>query len=291
MTFKDLLLTLLVIVVWAANFVFGKVVLYEIPPLLATGVRFTLTALMICFFVRPPWKHMRNIFLLSLTLGIGHFGILFLGMKYIDAGTTSLALMVEVPMASVLAAIFFHEHLSKRLILGTLISLFGVFLISGEPNILENPGAFILILIAALFWGIAQLQMKNLSKVGSFTLNGWLCLFTLFHMFILSYFMESNQLQILKDISWKSVGGIFYMVIGSTMIGYGIWYRLLGRYNVNQVVPMLLLLPVLTVLISAALLGEDITLLKIVGGAIILGGVSIVMIKRSPPPLPDPVKA
>ena len=280
MALRDLLLALFVMIVWAANFIFAKVVLYEVQPLLATGIRFLITALMILFLVKPPKKYMGQLFLLSLTLGIGHFGVLFIGMRFIDAGTTSLALMIEVPIASVLAAIFFREHLSLRLIIGTILAIFGVFLIAGEPNILANPSSFALILVAAFAWGVANLQMKKLAKVGSFTLNGWLCFFSMFHMFILSYFLETNQIEVLKNISWTAIGGIFYMVVGSTMIGYGIWYRLLGKYNVNQVVPIMLLLPVFTLMLSVIFLGEDVTMLKVLGGSIILSGVGLVIIKK-----------
>ena len=34
------------------------------------------------------------------------------------------------------------------------------------------------------------------------------------------------------------------LVVTTTALGYAMWYRLLGHYSVNQVMPFLLLLPV-----------------------------------------------
>ncbi len=68
-----------------------------------------------------------------------------------------------------------------------------------------------------------------------------------------------------------------------TALGYGIWYHLLGKYSVNQVMPFLLLLPVVTVLGGVALLGENLTLRIMVGGAMAIIGVAIINLFRTGP--------
>ncbi len=74
-----------------------------------------------------------------------------------------------------------------------------------------------------------------------------------------------------------------------TALGYGIWYHLLGKYSVNQVMPFLLLLPVVTVLGGVALLGENLTLRIMVGGAMAIIGVAIINLFRTGPSQAAPV--
>ncbi len=61
-----------------------------------------------------------------------------------------------------------------------------------------------------------------------------------------------------------------------TALGYGIWYRLLGRHDINQVMPFLLLLPVTAVSGAVLFLGETLTAHTVAGGALAIGGVAII---------------
>jgi O-acetylserine/cysteine efflux transporter len=67
-----------------------------------------------------------------------------------------------------------------------------------------------------------------------------------------------------------------------TALGYAIWYHLLGKYDVNQIMPFLLLLPVSTVLGSVILLDETLTLQLTIGGVMAIIGVTIINVTRNP---------
>ena len=63
-----------------------------------------------------------------------------------------------------------------------------------------------------------------------------------------------------------------------TALGYALWYRLLAQYDVNQVMPFLLLLPVTAVAGGILFLGETLTLTTLAGGVLAVGGVAIINI-------------
>ena len=70
-----------------------------------------------------------------------------------------------------------------------------------------------------------------------------------------------------------------------TALGYGIWYHLLKKYDVNQVVPFLLLLPVTSILGAVLFLGERPSIRILIGGAVVITGVAlIVMVGQSKTP-------
>jgi O-acetylserine/cysteine efflux transporter len=62
-----------------------------------------------------------------------------------------------------------------------------------------------------------------------------------------------------------------------TTVGYAIWYHVLKKYDVNQVMPFLLLLPVSSTIGAVLFLGERPNLNTLIGGSIIIIGVAIVV--------------
>ena len=281
MTLRHSLIAILVMSIWATNFIAGKVALGSFSPFTMLVLRFAISAIVILPFIKlPTLATMKKIFVLSITFGVGHFGLVFLGMKNLDVSSTTLALQAEVPMAALLAAYVFKEQLSKSLIIGMACSVVGVVLISGEPDITNNFSSFLIVLVSAAAWAVATLQMKKLSDVSGFVINGWLSVFTCFHLFILALIFESDMLNQIINAPWPAWGGIAYMAIASTVIAYGLWYWLLKHNPISQVIPYTLLSPLLCVLFGVTLLGETITTQTMIGGAVIISGVAIIILVK-----------
>ena len=64
------------------------------------------------------------------------------------------------------------------------------------------------------------------------------------------------------------------------VLGYSAWYYVLGRYPVNKVLPVMLLLPITGVVSAMIFLGERPDLKVFVGGFIILIGVGMILLGR-----------
>jgi O-acetylserine/cysteine efflux transporter len=58
-----------------------------------------------------------------------------------------------------------------------------------------------------------------------------------------------------------------------TVVGMGIWYRLIGVLPLGRLAPFLLLVPALSIAGSVAILGENLRFTQIVGGIAIIIGV------------------
>ena len=76
---------------------------------------------------------------------------------------------------------------------------------------------------------------------------------------------------------WRGYGAVAYMAVVSTIAVYGMWYYLLGKYPLSQVVPYTLVAPLAGVLGGTMILGEELTEMMALGAAATLAGVAIIV--------------
>jgi O-acetylserine/cysteine efflux transporter len=69
--------------------------------------------------------------------------------------------------------------------------------------------------------------------------------------------------------------------------GYALWYRLVGRYRLSQVMPFTLLVPVTSVAGGIVMLGERLTVNVALGGLIIMAAVAAIQLLPVPAPRHD----
>jgi O-acetylserine/cysteine efflux transporter len=128
----------------------------------------------------------------------------------------------------------------------------------------------------ALAWAAANILIKRLVTVRPIVVNAWMALMTAPQLFAISTLVETGQLRAIAEAGWRGWGAVVYMAVGASIIAYGLWYSLLGKYEVNRVVPLTLLAPVLAVILAAAILEEPLTLTTVIGGAVTIIGVAMI---------------
>ena len=64
-----------------------------------------------------------------------------------------------------------------------------------------------------------------------------------------------------------------YVVLLASVVGYGVWALLMGRYPSSQIAPWSMLVPVVGVLSSWAAFGERPALAEVFGGLLVVGGI------------------
>jgi O-acetylserine/cysteine efflux transporter len=277
----DLAIVLFVMLLWGFNFVVAKIGLHYMPPIFFVGLRFMVVALVLVFFVPIPRGRLMAIFALSVVLGSLHFTLMFNAMKMLDAGTASVAIQLQVPFAALLAALIFKDRLGWRSIAGMVLAFAGVLLIAGEPRLSGSLLGIGMVVAAAFFFAVANIQMKKLGDVDPNTINAWVAVFATPQLFLMSAVLEHGQIAALEAVSWTFLATLFYQAVIMVIISYALWYGLLRRYPVGQVVPFMLLLPILGVLSGAVILGEPITWQTVVGGLLTVAGVGVIVLRRA----------
>ena len=278
---SELLLAASVPLVWGIGFTLAKAGMNEFPPLFLMGLRFSLSSLVLVWFVTFPYGQLKQIFWISFVGSTLNYGLTFTGLSMIDASLAIIIIHLEVPFAVLLAALFLKEKPGSQRILGMLISFAGIVLIAGQPSLHGQMLAILLTTSGALMWAVGQIMVKRLENPPSgFALTAWIGVFSGPQMILGSFILEESQLQSLVKSSWIGWGVILYLAIIMTVLGYGIWYHVLSRNPVSKVMPVLLLLPVFTIISSMLLLGERPAPIIFFGGAVVIGGVSLIVLTK-----------
>jgi O-acetylserine/cysteine efflux transporter len=273
-------LILLVMMIWGFNFVVVKWGLGLMPPFTFVALRFLVVALMLLPFIKLP-PRWRELAALSVTLGILHFSLMFTGMKNVDASTAAIAVQLQVPFAALLAAYFFKDRIGWRRMLGMIIAFGGVALIAGEPRFEGGYLPLGLVIAAACVWSFANIQIKRMGDaIDVMALNGWIAVLAFPQLLIVAFLTEGNPLETVPWEHWGVWGVLAFQSLLVTLVGYGVWYRMMRNFPVNQVMPFTLLIPLFGVLSGMLFLDEPLTWLMLIGGLATLAGVAICVIRR-----------
>lgn len=277
MALRHFLLILLVVTLWAFNNVAIKWGLLDLPPLFLTLMRFVVVAVILVPFTRVNRQQLRYLVPLAFTFGFLHFSLLFVGMKYTDAGTGAIVVQLGTPFAMILAMVILKEKLSKVQMAGIGVSLTGVVVLAGSPTI---PAWWVLCLLlcSAAGWAISNLLVKKSPAIKPLTLTGWLSFLAIPIVGLASFMLESDQIHSLVHSTWRGWFGILYSAIFSSIIAYSLWYSLLRSYNVNLIMPYSLLTPVLAVILGVVVLGDSMNMFKVTGALLVIAGTAIAVI-------------
>jgi O-acetylserine/cysteine efflux transporter len=279
---RHLAMMVLVQVLWGANFAIAKFGLDSFSPIFFVALRFSLVAVLLVFVVGLPKASMLTRLLpLSVTMGVMHFTLIFLGMAKLDAATSSIAIQLQTPFAAVMAAFFFGETLGWRRIAGMVTAFAGVLLIAGEPRFSDDPWPLLSVIAAAGAWAVGNIQVKALGdEIDAVTLNGWIAILAAPQLLIASWLIEGPQWQHIPEASWTGWAALLFQAIVIAIFTYWIWYNMMRRYPVNQVMPFTLLLPMVGVAAGAVMRDEIVTWQMIVGGLATVAGVGIIVLRR-----------
>ena len=279
MSLPDLLLALLANLGWGFNFIAGKIGASQFHPLLFTCIRFLFLLVIMLPWLKPAKGYMRPLLRVAFLLGVLHFSMMFIGLNA-GGNIASIAITTQlyVPFSAVLAAIFLRETITRLRIVAITIAFGGVMLIGFDPVVFTHLDAMLWVTGAAFVMAMATIMMRRFPNMGVFTLQAWIALVATPSLGLLSFLFEDNQLQILAEARLIDFWTPLYSAVGASVIGHGLVYRLLGRYPVSVVTPLMLLAPILASCFGIILLGDELGWKLVVGGALTLLGILMVSI-------------
>lgn len=287
---RDLLLALLVVIVWEANFTVIKLGLAGMPPMLLAALRYIFAALPVIIFVKRPSVRLKYIIAYGITVGFGQFACLFYAMKIgMPAGISSVILQSQAFFTAIFAAVLLKESLNRFQVIGLLTAGFGLCLIGGEIGVNRLSSipfeAFLLTLIAAAFWGISNIIIRYASKeavsegktVDMLSMVVWSSLISALLFLITALLLDTPKTLIdsVSNLNVLSLFSILYLSFCATLFGYGMWNILLEKYPTSKVAPLSLLVPITGLITSQIVLNEKLSIMQWLGGIVIILGLVI----------------
>ncbi len=279
-------LVVMTMVFWSGNAVMGRFIRDDIPPITLAFWRWTLAVLVLMIVVRPPlrrdWTELRRswkVVVLLGTLGTS----LFNTMQYValQATTATNVAIIQTIMPLMIVAVsfvLFRERINARQAAGIVLSLIGVGVVITLADLAMiwtltfNSGDVVMVLavmIVSLFAVLLRWQPK---------VNEWSFLTATFVVGAVQLFpLYLWEAQVVGPMTWnlKTSAAIGYIVVGPAILAYYCFARGIARIGANSVAPFFNLLPLFTVLLAVPFLGEQITLIHVVGMVFIVTGIRL----------------
>lgn len=293
MKFPPQALLVFATLLWGGNFVIGRAVAGDIPPITLAFLRW-IVAFIIFFPIaysrtKKEWpmlkKHFGAVLILALT-GVATFNTLvYIGLHYTTSINASLMNSSTPIIIYILSFIFLKERLTKFQLFGTLLSLAGVlFIISGGS--MESLLAFsfnkgdLIVLVAVICWSVYSLLIKKYAgKLPGY--STFLVTIALGALMLLP-FTVYELLTTSQAIIWgaSTIGAIFYVGIIASIVAFLCWNTGVVALGANKAGIYLNFIPVFATIFAVLFLDEQLLLAQIIGGIAVIAGVFITTIKK-----------
>ncbi len=286
----DWLLFVVLGAMWGSSYLFIKIgVTAGLPPLTLVMGRLFIGGLLLFLVVRlakePLPKTVREYAKLSV---LGFFGIAlpFYLITVAEASTDSAlaaVLVSPVPLFVIpMSAIFLHdERLTPARIAGVVIGLIGVAVLVGfDPaSLVKNDfGAELLLVASAISYAIAGVYAKKYIIGYRPMIPALFEVTTAFVMIAIAAFIFERPWE--APISFDSVFSVAWLGLFGSGFAFLIFFRLINNWGATRTSTVAYLMPVFGIVLGALVLSEEVTLTRVIGTALVIGGVALVNIKR-----------
>ena len=282
MPIRHFFLAISVPCLWGIGFVITKPGMEQFPPMLINGLRWSLTGLVLVWWFPIPRKFLKDLLILSIIGCTLQYSLTFSGLNIIDASSAVLFVQFEVPFGVLIAFFWLKERPSVKNIIGLTIAFAGIIVLSGAPNLEGKYLGVVLVLSGAFTWSFGQVLAKPISEnLNGVVITAWLGVLAGPQLILASQIFEGNVIRNIASADYHAWLIVLYLGLLMNVLGYSIWYYVLGIYPVNKILPIMLLLPVTGVITAVIFLGERPDLKVFIGGIVILFGVGMILIGKT----------
>jgi len=270
---------------WSVNWIVGRGLHEDVPPMAMTFFRWLFAVLILAPFalphVRRDWPTIRRHWKTMLALGaIGvgtHNALAYLGLNYTTA-TNGVILNSFIPVMIVaIAWIYRRERLTPMQVGGVLVSLAGVLTILSQGSLavlaaFRLNGGDLLVILSMAMWSVYTIALRwrppglsMLTFLFVLALVGDLCVMPLWLAEMASGL----------HVAWTptTLAALLSVATFSSVLAYIFWNRGVEEVGAQVAGLFVHLMPVFGVILAWLFLGERLRVYHVVGIALILTGI------------------
>ncbi len=278
--------------IWSSTWLAIKVGLADLPPISFCAIRFVIASgvlLLICAGRFPFPRRLRDYWFLAftgvLTFGV-NYGLLFWGEQHVSSGLAAI-LQATIPTFGLIFAHFMlpTEPMRWERIAGAVLALGGVALICIKLLDFHGLMAFwggIAIVIGAATVAYANVVIKARdTRFVPAVMAAWQMLFALVPLLLVGFWTEGNPLH----FHWTrlAVGCLLYLALVGSVLAFLLFYWLLNRVAVTNLLTISLITPPLAVAFGWLVAGETLSRWSLLGAVLVLLGVALILSKSGRP--------
>lgn len=289
MKIKNIHLLILLASLWGPSFLFIKIAVVEIPPIMLAALRIGIAAVILnLVLILTKERLPKDLDFWKKTFIAGFFaqGLPFVlinwGEQFVDSSLASI-LNGLVPLFTIIFAHYLieDEKLTIQKIFGVVLGFVGLVILV-IPNLLLGVDLTVLgilaITIAAISYGIGLSFIKKyFSNTSSFKAPAAQLLSVTIYL-LPSAFIAYPEFSF-SGLSLSAIGSVVALAVFGTAIAFILYFKLIERSSAGYASLVTYLMPVYGVILGAIFLDEEISLWVLLGASLILVGIR--MTKKS----------
>ena len=265
---------------WSGSIIASKLSYDTLAPMSLGLIRFSLSTVVffaICLLsgqrTVPDARSMAQIALTGLLGTTLYFAAENYGVQMLPASTSSLIVGSFPAMALLLEWVIDHARPRPAKTAGIVLAFLGVALLAltesreGGSDVLVGS---LVLMFGGLCWALYNFAMRMvMGRYTTLTITTWQTLFGALG-FVPFVMAEGMPDQLPSPTAWASLA---YLVLGCTVVGFVLYNWGLEELEPSTATSLSNLIPVFGLVLSALILGEQISLQQLVGGTIVVAGI------------------
>ncbi|MDR6549135.1 drug/metabolite transporter (DMT)-like permease [Paenibacillus qinlingensis] len=249
--------------------------------MLLAALRLTLSIIVLLIYglftrklVRVSLKDWKQLVPLGITAVLIHHGTFFIGLKETDATTAALIIALVPMTTAILAAFFLKEPITVRIALGSILALFGVYLVIGFGKGIQLNREIGMIFISMVAFSVSIIQTKKIAnRINPFVITVYSTAVGTSMLYPVVILVEpvihaSEQLW-----AW---GLLLLSAVVIQAICSLIWAYQVKAVGASRAATYINLEPFIAMLVGFLLLGTSVNLAQMVGSVVLVVGVTLV---------------
>jgi drug/metabolite transporter (DMT)-like permease len=264
----------------------------ELAPLWGAGLRFGLAGALLLIAMAamrlavPRGRPLAGAVVFGMLNFGGSFALAYYGLLRVHAGFGQTLLAVVPLLTLLLAVAWRQERLRLAAVVGTLLSLAGIVLMSRAPLAASVPVLSLLAMLGSAFcFAQAAVLVRRFPPVHPVTINA-------VGMTVAAIGLIGGSLLVGEPIvlpgrpeTWAAIA--YLVPVGSVLV-FVLYLVVLRHWPASRAAYGFVIIPFVTVLLSAWLDREPVGLELVVGGLLVLAGVYVGALRPAPSTQPGP---
>lgn len=281
------MLMVLTTIFWSGAFITGKIAIGEFPPFALTFFRFlfALPLIFLILYLKEPKNFLPRksqwpaLILLGFIGTFCYHALFFTSLEYTTAINSSLIGAMNPMVTTLLAALFFSERLTPGRLFGIFLSFGGVFLFitNGDWQLIShfqfNKGDLLMLTAVCCFAVYSLLSRRYMKQYLLSPLMVTAYTFLVCVVISFPFVLWEKPAAFLTGATASGWLSILYMSVFASVLGYLFQMVSIQHIGAPRTAIFINLVPIFTIIQSVIILGESITLIKLVGAAIVISGV------------------